>query len=181
MGHTSKTEKHPEKQLWDELKHVKAGMLGVEGSHSHMQPMGHMTDPEHGRLWFFTSKDSDLYREVGSSAHAHFCVIGKGQDYHACLAGELSENHSPTKKEELWNDMAAAWWSDVNDPDLALLKFELADAAIWASTKNPVRFAWEINRAKHSDDHAPDIGARAHVDFEASKGSDSREQSGKRV
>ena len=44
MGHTDKTEKHPEKQLFEQLDHVRAGMLGIEGSHSHMQPMAHMKD-----------------------------------------------------------------------------------------------------------------------------------------
>jgi hypothetical protein len=33
VGHTRKTEKHPENQLWHELKRVRAGMLGIERSH----------------------------------------------------------------------------------------------------------------------------------------------------
>lgn len=178
MGHTAKTEKHPEKQLWEEMKNVHAGMLGVEGSHQHMQPMGHMADPDNGKIWFFTGKDSDLYKDIGQGARAHFCVIGKGQDYHACLSGELSENTSQAKKDELFNDMAKAWWKSASDPDLALLEFDLEDAAIWASTKNPIRFAWEIQKAKHSDKD-PDLGARAHIDFDAPPGS--REHTGKRV
>ena len=29
----------PAEQLWDQLKDIKAGMLGVEGSGQHLQPM----------------------------------------------------------------------------------------------------------------------------------------------
>ena len=48
------------------------------------------------------------------------------------------------------------------------------DAAIWASTKNPIRFVWEIQTSKNTNKE-PDVGARAHVDFTAPRGSSSRE------
>jgi general stress protein 26 len=180
MGHTRKTEEQPEKQLWEQLDKVRAGMLGIEGSHSHMQPMAHQADKDgRARLWFFTSRESDLFRELGDGHHAHFCVIGKEQDYHACLMGDLHENRDRAKIDEYWNDHVAAWWSSKNDPDIALLEFDLLDAAIWASTKNPIRYAWEIQAAKDSEKE-PDLGARAHVDFTAAKGSPAREESTKR-
>ncbi len=179
MGHTRKTEEHPEKQLWEQLDKVRAGMLGIEGSHSHMQPMAHQADKDGGaRLWFFTSKQGDLYKEMGEHAHAHFCVIGKNQDYHACLMGDLTENRDQTKIDAYWNDHVAAWWNSKNDPDIALLEFDLLDAAIWASTKNPIRYAWEIEAAKNSEKE-PDVGARAHVNFDQPKGSPGREEAGK--
>jgi general stress protein 26 len=178
MSDVKKTEEHPEEQLWKEMKHVHAGMLGIEGSHSHMQPMAQMPDRENAKLWFFTSKDSDLVREMGDGAPAHFCLIGKGQNYHACLMGHLHRNESRAKIEEYWNDMAAAWWSSKDDPNLQLLEFDLIDAAIWASTKNPIKFAWEIQTSKHSDKQ-PDLGARAHVEF--GNGEAAREHSGKRI
>jgi general stress protein 26 len=179
MGHTRKAEEQPEKQLWEQLDKVRAGMLGIEGSHSHMQPMAHMADKDDAaRLWFFTSRSGDLYREMGSGAHAHFCVVGKHQDYHACLMGDLTENRDRGKLETYWNDAVAAWWSSKDDPDIALLEFHLLDAAIWASTRNPVRFAWEIQAAKNSE-REPDLGARAHVDFTQAPESARREESGK--
>ena len=180
MSKVSKTEREPEEQLWKELSHVRAGMLGIEGSHSHMQPMAHMIDEDNDRIYFFTSRKGDLFDEMGAGSHAHFCVIGKSQAYHACLMGDLRERRDPAKINELWNDMTGAWFKGKDDPDLALLEFDLIDAAIWASTQNPVKLAFEVQRAKNSE-REPDVGARAHVDFEAAKGSASREESGKRV
>jgi len=180
MGHTRRTENEPERQLWDQLDKVRAGMLGLEGSHSHMQPMAHMKDKDgRARLWFFTSRAGDLFRELGAGGHAHFCVIGKEQDYHACLMGHLADTTSPQLINAYWNDMAAAWFNGKNDPDIALLAFDLLDAAIWASTKNPIRVAWEIQTSKNTPKE-PDLGARAHVDFTQPEGSPGREQSGKR-
>lgn len=136
MGHTRRTEQEPEKQLWEQLDKVRAGMLGIEGSHSHMQPMAHQADKDgHAKLWFFTSRSSDLFREMGDGRHAHFCLVGKDQDYHACLMGELSESRDRSKIDAYWNDHVAAWWTSKNDPGIALLEFDLLDAAIWASRK----------------------------------------------
>lgn len=180
MSHTDKTEKHPEEQLFEQLNLVRAGMLGIEGSHSHMQPMAHMKDKDGlPRLWFFTSRSGDLFREVGAGGHAHFCVVGKSQDYHACLMGDLHENRDRGKIEEYWSDMAAAWFNGKDDPDIALLEFDLLDAAIWASTKNPIRFAWEMQAAKNSEKE-PNVGARAHVDFTQAAGSPEREDKARR-
>jgi len=168
MGHTKKTADHPEEELWHQLKHSRAGMLGVEGSHNHMQPMSPMLDHDSARLWFFTSRRSDLLKEVGQGVHAHFCVIGKKQDYHACLMGKLVEDKDRSKIEKYWSDMAGAWFTGKDDPDLTLLRFDLIDAAIWASTSNPVKFAWEIERANNSA-REPDIGVRAEVEFAGGK------------
>ncbi len=175
MGEVKKTEKHPEDQLWHELKHTRAGMMGIEGSHSHMQPMAHMIDREGQRLWFFTSKSGDLFREMGGGHHAHFCLINKDQNFHACLMGDLHENRDPAKVEEYWSDMVAAWFKGKDDPDMALLEFDLLDAAIWASTRNPIKLAFEVQHAAHSNDE-PDIGSRVHVDFKTGSA-----ESGKRV
>jgi general stress protein 26 len=165
MTNARKVEEHPEEELWRQLKHVHAGMLGVEGSHQHMQPMSHFMDQENGRLWFFTARDSDLFREIGAEgAHAHFCIIGKHQDFHACLMGNLKESRDRAKIDEYWSDIVAAWFGGKDDPNLVLLSFDLIDASLWASTRNPVKFAWEIEHAKDSI-KKPDVGARADVTF----------------
>ncbi len=180
MGHTGKTERRPEKQLWEQLDKIQAGMIGIEGSHSHMQPMAHTLDNDgRARLWFFTSRASDLAHEIDRGAHAHFCVIGNDQAYHACLKGFLAPCSDRSKVSEYWSDMTAAWFNGKDDPQILLLQFDLLDAAIWASTRNPVRLAWEIRDARNSPKD-PDVGARAHVDFTQPKGSPDREHASKR-
>jgi hypothetical protein len=50
----------------------------------------------------------------------------------------------------------------------------IARIAIWASMRNPIRYAWEIQKARNSETN-PDPGARARLDFTAPKGSPARE------
>ena len=50
----------------------------------------------------------------------------------------------------------------------------IARIAMWASMRNPIRSAWDIQKARNSETN-PDPGARARVDFTAPKGSPARE------
>ncbi|WP_316014057.1 pyridoxamine 5'-phosphate oxidase family protein [Roseobacter sp. HKCCA0434] len=155
----------PRKQLFEQLDGHTAGMLGVSGSGQHMQPMSHFTDPSGGALFFFTSRQTDLFAAMGAGAEAHYTYVGEDHDYHACMRGRLSEETDPALKEKYWNSVVAAWLGEKDDPEVALLRFQLKDAAIWASTSSTVRFGWEILRSNVSDEHQPDVGVTNHVNF----------------
>jgi general stress protein 26 len=77
----------PEALLWRALDAVHAGMLGIEGSGQHIQPMANFTDQKGRRLWFLTKLESDLFQAVGQGCTAHFTITAKAQDFHACLRG----------------------------------------------------------------------------------------------
>ena len=50
------------------------------------------------------------------------------------------------------------------DPFVTLLEFQLKDAAVWASSSNPIKFGWEIVKANLSDGER-DLGVRNHITF----------------
>jgi general stress protein 26 len=165
MASLAEARDQPERQLWDALGSVDAGMLGIVGASEHMQPMAHHVDEDGKRLWFYTSRSTDLVRSLEAGAQAHFCLVGKSHDYHACIAGRLSERLDRAIVDKYWSPVVAAWYDGgKDDPELTMLVLELDDAAIWASTRNPIAFGWQIAKAnlKKGD---PDVGVRARVDF----------------
>lgn len=165
MADLDKARENPREQLFDEIEGIHAGMLGVEGSGQHMQPMAPQLDRESGSLWFFTRRDSELALSVGTGSPAHFCVVGKGHDYHACLGGLLRENRDEKRIEAFWSPVVAAWFEKgKEDPDMTLLEFRPKDAAVWASTGNPVKFGWEIAKANMKEGE-PEVGVRNQVIF----------------
>lgn len=96
--------------------------------------------------------------EVGSGATAHFCIIGKNHDYHACLSGPIVQSHSREIIDRFWNPMVAAWFEGgKDDPELTLLQFTPNSADVWASTGNALAFGWEIAKANMTDAE-PDVG-----------------------
>ncbi|MBP1848865.1 pyridoxamine 5'-phosphate oxidase family protein [Rhizobium halophytocola] len=156
----------PVKQLWEEIGDIHAGMLGLEGSTTHMQPMAPFVDAKTNTIWFYTKTDSDLVKHIRPGQRAQFCVIGKDHDYHASLSGVISVRKEPAKIEEYWNSVVEAWYEGgKSDPTLTMLALHLDDGEIWASTSNPIKFGWEIAKANMNDNETPDVGVHRHLNF----------------
>jgi general stress protein 26 len=156
----------PERQLWEEINSIHAGMLGIEGSHMHFQPMAPNVDPDTKTIWFFTKTDTDLIKAIGPGSRAHFNVVGKSHDYHACLAGNVEVGVDRVKMEEYWNAVTAAWYEHgKDDPLLTMIAMRVDDAAIWASTDSTLKFGWEIAKANINDEKMPDVGVKQNLTF----------------
>ncbi len=168
MSIRKEIEHDPRHALIEKMDDVRVGMLGVEGSSQHMQPMTHFTDWDTNTLYFITSSDTDLVRAVGLGGRAHYCVVGKDQDFHACLAGTLEQVEDQAKLDELWSPVAGAWFEKGReDPKVTLLRLTLADASVWGSTESSLRFGFEIARANMDEDHLPDVGVHKTFRFAA--------------
>lgn len=166
MASLTEAKEAPERQLWDEIAKIHAGMLGIEGSHMHFQPMAPHVDTKTSTIWFFTKSDTDLVRHVGNGAKAHFCVVGKDHDYHACLSGVVTERKDSAKLEEYWSSIVEAWYEGGKaDPKLTMLAMHVDDAEIWASTGSALKFGWEIAKANMNDNETPDVGVHRRVSF----------------
>jgi general stress protein 26 len=168
MASLTEARNAPERQLWDEIHAIHAGMLGLEGSHRHFQPMAPNVDIDTRTIWFFSKADTDLVRAIGAGSPAHFCVTGKNHDYHACLSGMLMVNNDRQKVEEYWSAVTAAWYEHgKDDPLLVMLSFTVEDAEIWASTDSSFKFGWEVAKANFSDEKMPEVGVKQHLQFSA--------------
>ena len=164
MADINRTETDAKGQLFDQIAQIKAGMLGVEGSGQHFQPMAPYADRDAGEIWFITSRDTDLAKAVVPGAKAHFTFIGEDRDYWACTMGEISQVEDREKLDELWNHMAAAWFAGGKDnPKITLLKLSLQSAEIWSATTNPLVFGLEIAMSNLREEKTPDIGEHTTV------------------
>ncbi len=81
MADTKLAQTDPKAALWKQLGKLRAGMLGVEGSGQHMQPMSHHCDEAAAKLWFLTKRSTDLFRAIGPSSTAHFCIIAHDEGF----------------------------------------------------------------------------------------------------
>lgn len=166
MADTQRTATDPKGQLFDELDATLAGMLGLPGSGQHHQPMTHRLDREASALVFITSRDTDLSRAIGQGREADYVLVGRNHDLHASLRGDIRPDADPARLDEFWTKADAAWFEDgQRDPDVMLLRMDLADAAVWTSTGSTIRYGLEMLRARLSREHKPDLGEMAVVDF----------------
>jgi general stress protein 26 len=116
------------KQLWKKMEDGPFVMIGLEGG-GHSEPLTVQLDKDQvDRLYFFIGRDNRMAR--GGHAMAQF--VSKGQDFFACLAGTARVDDDPAMIDKLWSRQAEAWFpAGRNDPNLALLRFDIDDAELW--------------------------------------------------
>jgi general stress protein 26 len=153
-----------ERRLWEEIEHHPIGMLGVVGGEPHhAQPMTAFVEKDHEQIWFFTSTDTDLVRQVGDGHAAIFTF--QQRDLQACIAGQLSLQHDQARIDKYWNAVVAAWHPRGKaDETLTMLRMDCSDAQVWISQAGPARFAWEIAKA-NATKHQPNLSGRANIVF----------------
>ena len=126
-----------EDKFWKALKDSPFIMLGIEGTRDGAtQPMTvnfEDEDRRSGVLWIFTAKDHDFTRAMGQSNRAIASYSAKGHGLFASLRGTLTLDHDPATIERLWNPIIAVWYEGKDDPKLALVRFDVADAKVWLS------------------------------------------------
>ena len=156
---------NPKGALFQVLEEVRTGMLGIMDSGQHMQPMTHFVDAQDETLWFITSQSADLVRAVGMGAQAEYCVIDPEARTHASLLGPITRCSDRRQLEKLWSPAVGAWFEGgIDDPDVALLRLTLREAAVWTSSGGVLATAFEMLRAQVQPGHRPDVGS--HLVFQ---------------
>ena len=117
--------------MWEKLEQGPFIMIGLTDGNSHSEPLTAQLDKDQvDTIWFFIGKDNRLAK--GGSAMAQF--VSKGQDFFACLSGSVRVDNDPAMIDKLWSKPVEAWFpGGKNDPNLALLRFDIDDAELWES------------------------------------------------
>jgi general stress protein 26 len=121
-----------EHKFWKALQSDRTVMLGLVGEHeSHTRPMTAQLEGTSGPIWFFTTKESELVRQLETGKRAVCTFASKGNDLFAAVHGTLITNTHRDAVERLWNPFVAAWYDGKDDPKLALLRFDPDAGEIW--------------------------------------------------
>jgi general stress protein 26 len=119
------------RDLWQKMSRSPFVMVGLTAEGQHSEPLTAQLDKDQvDTLWFFIGKDNRLAK--GGAAMAQF--VSKGHDYFACLAGKVRVDHDTAMIDKLWSRQVEAWFpGGKNDPNLALLRFDIESAELWES------------------------------------------------
>lgn len=122
-----------EAKFWKALQSDMTMMLGLDGvEDGHARPMTAQVEGDHGPIWFFTSKDQQLFQKVGQGNRAIATFTSKGHDLFATIHGNLSVTTDKATIERLWNRYVEAWFEGgKDDPKVALLRLDPEKAEIW--------------------------------------------------
>ena len=128
------TDSEIEQKFWKALKSDRTFMIGLSEADGGLgQPMTAQIEQEaRGPIYIFTSKETDLVRQMKGRDRAVAHFVSKGHDVFANLNGNLTVDNDPATIERLWNPFVAAWYRDgKTDPLLQLLRYDADEAQIW--------------------------------------------------
>lgn len=125
--------KELEKKLWKAIDSDRTMMLGLDGvEDGHSRPMTALVEDGHGPIWFFTSRDNALVRQLGGGHRAIAAFAAKDHDLFASIRGSLHEDRDMAVIDRLWNPFIAAWYEGgKQDPKLTLLRLDAEQAEVW--------------------------------------------------
>ena len=114
--------------LWKKMAASPFLMVGLQDG-EHSAPLTAQLDKDQvDTIFFFIGRDNRMAK--GGLAMAQF--VSKGHDYFACLAGTARVDNDFAMIDKLWNNQVEAWFSGGrDDPNLALLRFDIDSAELW--------------------------------------------------
>jgi general stress protein 26 len=118
-------------QFWEALADSPYLFLQLDSDPTSAVPMtAELDENAHGAIWFFTGRDHAFAR--GGPATATFA--GKGHDVFARFKGALVHETSRDRLDKEWSTFVEAYFPrGKDDPNLLMLRMDLADAEIWTT------------------------------------------------
>jgi general stress protein 26 len=131
-------------------------MLGLtDGQHS--EPMNAKVDDDQpNALFVFAAPDNRAAK--GGPAMVQF--VGRGHDFFACLAGEVSQDRDQATFDKLWDNRTEAWFPN-GKQDAVLLRFDVSSAELW---ETDVSVTGRVKMLFGGTIHADESSSHAKVD-----------------
>ena len=129
-----------EAKFWKALKSDMTLMLGLDGvEDGHARPMTAQLEGDRSPIWFFTTKDNAIVRNLGKGNRVIATFTSKGHDIFATIHGTVNLDNNRATIDKLWNRYVAAWFEGgKDDPKLALLRLDAERAEIWVDASSLV-------------------------------------------
>lgn len=151
--------------LWQKLADSPFVMIGLMDSDQHHIPLTAQLDEDQtDTLFFFVGKDNRI--APGGRAMAHFA--SKGHDYFACFDGTARIDNDFAQVDKLWNNQVEAWFpGGKDDPNLALLRFDIDSAEVW---ETDMGVAGKVKMLFGGKIRSDEMGSHAVLDTTAENG-----------
>lgn len=123
-------------KLWDLIKDTRFGMFAHRHHdgllHSHPLTTQNKAIDEGATLYFFVPKDGEIARNIAADSAVNVAYANTDKDNYVSVSGRAVMLEDQSKKEELFNTAAKAWFpKGVSDPNVGLLAVQIDNAEFW--------------------------------------------------
>lgn len=122
--------------MWKAIAESPVLMVRLTASRDHALSMAAQLDQQaSGKFWFYTTRTNRMAE--GGRATAQFASIG--HDLSCSISDILVEEQNPAVVDRHWSKAVEAWYEQGRaDPQILMMRFELADAETWTRDNNIV-------------------------------------------
>lgn len=165
MGETRAGDDAGWTKLWSLIGDIKTGMMATHDQGMiRARPMRGHAEEAHRRLWFFTRASAHKTAEIESDRQIAVAYADPGDEAYVSLSGTARLVDDRTRIREYWNPFVAAWFPEgKDDPDVALIRFDIEAAEYWDSTSSRMVQLYEVVKANITG-RAPDMGENAKLE-----------------
>lgn len=145
-------------RVWDVVGKARICMLAtnaIDGPRA--RPMEARPDRDDDAIWFLTDRRGLKDDEVKAHPSVCLCFFHAGENAYLSLTGRASVERDPARARSLWNKKQEAWWDGPEDPNLLVLRVDLARAEMWDGPASSAVVAVEFARARETG-QKPDLG-----------------------
>ncbi len=141
------------KKLGQMIKDIQFAMLTTVEPDGSLRSRPMATHQDHdkefdGVLWFFTKGEAPKIDEVKQDQHVALSYASPEQSKYVSVSGTALLVRDKAKAAELWDPKYKAWFpKGLDDPDLALLRVDVAKAEYWDTPSSTVAHAIGLVKA----------------------------------
>jgi general stress protein 26 len=96
------------------------------------RPMAIQEVSDDGNFWFLSANDSDKNREITADPRVQLFISNPASYEFLSVYGYATASRDKQKIDELWNDIAKAWFPEgKDDPRVSVIKFEPDEGFYW--------------------------------------------------
>jgi general stress protein 26 len=129
-------------KLSDLIKDIEITMFTTSGARGlRSRPMATQDTPFDGDLWFLTSDDAEVVREIQDSDQVLLTYAHPGQQEYITVNGQAEVLNDRLRIRSLWKPAFKVWFPEgENDPSIRLIKVAVTRAEYWDEPTAPMRF-----------------------------------------
>ena len=120
---------------------------------------------ENGDIWFFSSKDSDHFKDIIHDNRVQIIYSDDGDQTYISIFGKATHVVDEKKVNELWSPMLKNWYKGKDDPNLVLLNIHINNAYYWDTDESKLVSFFKLITGMASDDKT-NLGEKGEINLQ---------------
>ena len=136
--------------LKSKIKSIRFAMFTTTDDNGHLvsRPMTNQEMDAEGKLWFFTSTETDLWENIVAHPQVNLSFAEPADNVYVSISGRAERVVDRAKIKEMWNPAVQAWFPHGSDDPHAMLVRVVADSAeYWDSTASTMVQLYKMAKA----------------------------------